>query len=436
MLQPGPKRFNVAFLLSLTQVVCAKLVAGGSAVLINVALFRYLDTASFGLIGVCLAFVLLVDGVLGSALDMSVLKLAPSREGPSALAIHSCAILTKLAVGALFGVIAFIFRSSLSNSIFHSSDHGALIVWTIGAITAMLLLRSAQVYVQTSGEFGRYGRIDVAHGTLRIAGIAFLILCNTVTPLTVLAVFTIAPLIPFASWAARHADVIAAWRPGLHVFPEIWRAIRWILLTFTLASMISRLDVVLVSKWGSLKDAGLYSAALVFAMVVQIAGSYVAVLLTPKVAPALADGTFGTLFRDVQLALYAAGAIGFLLFLVAWRMFGHIVLPPAYTQAGDITQILMIGAIAGFMTFPLTLTFVMFVRPRFLFLMDCATVPLFIAANYYAIPRFGAVGAAVITAVANAGRALIVQVLAWRWSREFTSEQISTVSPVASPLHP
>jgi len=37
---------------------------------------------------------------------------------------------------------------------------------------------------------------------------------------------------------------------------------------------------------------------------------------------------------------------------------------------------------------------------------------------FYAIPRYGAIGAAWVTSATNMARALIAQMMAWQWSRD------------------
>jgi hypothetical protein len=61
---------------------------------------------------------------------------------------------------------------------------------------------------------------------------------------------------------------------------------------------------------------------------------------------------------------------------------------------------------------------VMFVRPKFLFIMDCISFPILVLLYFYAISRYGAVGAAWVTSAANMTRALIAQSMAWQWAQE------------------
>jgi hypothetical protein len=75
--------------------------------------------------------------------------------------------------------------------------------------------------------------------------------------------------------------------------------------------------------------------------------------------------------------------------------------------------VLLPGALAALVSFPLTYTLLMFARPRFLFLMDACTAPILLIVYYWVVPAYGPVGAAFVTSASRVGKAGIAQAVAW-----------------------
>ena len=94
-----------------------------------------------------------------------------------------------------------------------------------------------------------------------------------------------------------------------------------------------------------------------------------------------------------------------------------------FAAAQNAILVLLPGALAGLATFPVTMTFLMFVRPRFLFTVDCLATPVVCLLYAYAIPRYGALGAAWVTSGSCLTRALVAQVAAWRWVQSKLANQ-------------
>jgi hypothetical protein len=64
------------------------------------------------------------------------------------------------------------------------------------------------------------------------------------------------------------------------------------------------------------------------------------------------------------------------------------------------------------------LTFLMFVRPKFILTLDCISIPFLLVAYAYAIPRYGALGAAWVTSAGRVFKGLLAQIAAARWAAQ------------------
>jgi O-antigen/teichoic acid export membrane protein len=262
--------------------------------------------------------------------------------------------------------------------------------------------------------------LDFLQLTVKFGGITALILAGRVTLQLVLFLFALGPLCGFILWSATAGREFAKASNEhlLQLAQKIWHYGRWFLVTFGLATLLSRLDIFLLSKWATLSEVGIFSAGQVIAWVPVLVGTYLAVVLTPRIMPLARDGRFNAFYRKFQPPLLGLCILAYLISLAAIPLIGPKLLPKSFMRSMPVISVLLPGALAGLATFPLTLSFVMFVRPKFLFFMDCFSFPILVLLFYFAIPRYGAVGAAWVTSTANLTRALVAQWMAWQWTRE------------------
>lgn len=430
---PSAKRSITEFL----AVSFPKALGGACTIAVNLWLIRYLQPAEFGVLSLCLVTVLVADGMLGSPIDLGVIRLATACEGAiqRSLNIQKAALLLKGAVIAA-GVLALtIWGGAISRTLLH--DPRPNLVWaTLIAIASLLALRSAQVNLQVERRFAAYGALDFGQMLLKFSGIALLLRLGTATPSGVLTWFIAGPTVVAAVWIALHGHSVLRARPSWVDTHDLLSYTRWFVGTFALAALISRMDLFLLARWGSLREAGVFAAGQGVAWIPQLIGTYLAIVIGPRVMPAWGERRLFPLMRRFQLGLGAIAVAAYMLAMVGMRWLGPFVFPVAFFHSGAVMQALLPGAMAGFLTFPLVLTTLMFLRPRFLFLMDCITLLPLLGLYFLIIPRFGAVGAAWVTTVANVTRATIAQVAAWRCARENVSAGIqpSRISRLGVPV--
>ncbi|MBL0156899.1 MAG: oligosaccharide flippase family protein [Bryobacterales bacterium] len=399
-----------------------KLLSGLASLGINVLLMRYLTTEEFGRWSLCAAAILACDAIVGSALDLTVLKEAPAWDRDDrarSIAFQQSALLVKIVGGLGLLALLVVAASPLSRLLFRSTEHAPLVPLAGAVALGMLMLRTAQIHVQIRGNLKVFGALDLAHFLMRMGGVGLLIALGQVSTGAVLVSFLFAPLLAFACWASTAGrEVVQNVRVDRPMMRLLFANLGWYLLTFGLSGAISRMDVFVLSQWTDLREVGIYSAGATLAIIPQILGSYLSVLFSPKITPLLNEGRFFNYFRRVQGGILALTALSYLVFRLTWPPAATYLLPASFVRSGDIVQALIPGALAGMATLPLTLSFILFVRPRFFFALDCVAVPFLLAGYYFGLKTSGVVGAAWVTTGVNLSRALIAQVLAWKWARE------------------
>ena len=416
-----------------------KILGGVLTFALNLVLLRHFGPSEFGIYALCVAIILLADSIIGTSLDMSVLRLAPLyRQGQYAtsLSIQRTGLWIKVILGLAACALVALFAGPLSRILFHRAGLQPLLYLACAAISALLLLRSAQVHSQVCHRFAIYGALELMQLITKFGGIAALLLFGHVTVLNVLLFFIFGPLAGFAVWRASFGREFSRAAPFKRAMAsEIWRYSRWFLLTFGLAALISRLDLFLLARWSSLAEVGIFSAGQLISWIPQLIGTYLAVLVTPRIMPLVKSGEFYSFFKSLQSKLLAGCALLYAVSLIAVPPLCRLLLPAKYSQSLPVILVLLPGAFAGLASFPLTIGFVMFIKPRFLFVMDCISLPVLLLLYRYAIAQHGAVGAAWVTTAANLSRAAIAQILAWKWARELDGTEMQTDTALSDPFN-
>ena len=140
---PTAKRGFLEFLC----VAVPKIMGGVCSLALNVVLIRYFGTEQFGLYAVCTTGVLLADALFGSAVDLSVVRLASAklRTAPElALTIQKAALYLKaIAVLAVSGVL-MMSAGIIERNVFHQTNTSQLILLSCLATLGLMLLRTAK----------------------------------------------------------------------------------------------------------------------------------------------------------------------------------------------------------------------------------------------------------------------------------------------------
>jgi O-antigen/teichoic acid export membrane protein len=408
---------------TLAQLLCValpKVLGGGCAVAANLVLLRHFGPPSFGVYSLCVAAIVLVDSTLGSAIDTGVLRLAPlfRRTDPlRSLAVQRAALTLKLALASAAGLGLALLAGPIRRHLFHGEGDVAIILLSCGAVLALLALRSAQVHLQLEGRFGLYGALDLLQTVFKFGGIAAALAFGETSLTVVVAFLMVGPAVAFLAFLATPGRVVLG-RPTSvgSALPELLGFVKWFVLTFGLAAALNRLDLFLLSAWSTIHEVGLFAGGYTLAVVFDLLGAYLSVVLSPRVMPYWREGRFTAYYRRFQRACLIGCGCLYLLTALVFPLLASALLPPSYQPSAGVFLALLPGTMAALATFPLTLTFVLFVRPRFLFVMDALSAPVLVLLYAWAIPRHGAVGAAWVTSLARLLKLSFAQVVAWRWA--------------------
>jgi len=374
--------------------------------------------------------VILCVSIVGGATDSGVLRLAPStsgRRGDLSVAYQQAGVILKLCFVLLIAIPVLLFGSKLSSLLFQTSRDAIYITTSLVALLATLLMRSAQMQYQITERFAIYGIADLANSVLKFGGIAILLSLAHPAPLTVLAMYGLTTLFVAAMLFFLTGNTVLKAGFSRSLLTELAGHVKWFVLVSATGTLLSRMDLFLVSSMLGVASAGIYSAAQLIALIPQLIGSYIAVVFSPRIMPMWEAGTLAKLYRDVQLGLVCVAILAYMsAFAILPRMSTGL-FPPSFLSALPLILLLLPSGLCAFINFPLTLLLLLFIRPRFLVLLDCVSLPLLLAAYAWAIRAHGVIGAATVTTTAAIFKTLIMQIAGWRLLRNQTQTALPAV---------
>jgi len=399
-------------------VAVPKLLAGAALVALNVWMATVLGPASYGIFAFCVSWMLLLDSTVGAAVDLGVVRMATAHSLASdsyAVTDTRAGVAVKAILVAVAIAAAAIGGERAGWRLFHEPGGRVLFLVTAAAAGGLLLVRSAQTHSQLVARFGRFGAIDLAHTALRAGLVGAVVVAGRATPAIVLACYAAASAATAAIALPRamRGGASAAWLEKARC-RDLVRFLRIAGSTFAVGAIVARLDLFALALAATPVQLGLYSAAFTLATIPELLGSYLAPAFTPRILPYSRDGRIRRLFRSTQAVLVAIAVVAT---AICWATADRLVpalLPASYAPTTALLKVLIIAGLAGFITFPLTLHFVMFAAPRTFVLMDGVTAPLVFGANVWAAGRYGALGVACVTASSRLVKAALIQIYAAR----------------------
>lgn len=366
----------------------------------NLILLRYFGPAQFGVLAVCLSVVILSDAVLGAAFDTAILRQGPMYhvdDPVRSLQVQQAGLLLKPLMGLVAAVPLLLFGSRLSMLLFQGRGSKMLLYLSAASVLGLLMLRSVQAHFQVSRKFRRYGASDLLHNAIRYGGTALLLIFNGATPGRVIAMYAAAPLVIAVTLLATMARPLLLVPVSTHAISEVLGLIKSYLPTAAVGSITSRMDLLFVTSFASVAQAGVFAAAQTLILAPQMIGMYLAVVFTPRIMPLWKAGELWPIYRRFQRIAVIGCCAAYIIGLATMGRFVIWFMPVSFHSATAVALILLPAGLAAFVNFPWTISFLLFLRPRFLLKFDLVALPVLAVLYMVVVPAHGAAGAAVVT---------------------------------------
>jgi O-antigen/teichoic acid export membrane protein len=333
----------------------------------NVLVARAVGQSEYGIYAAAQTLVLLLDAIIGSPLDLAVVRFGALHAGEEQRVdrLWSAAMRIKLAIIAALFVVAALFRAHIAALFFQDAALGGVLLTAIGCASCLLLMRGTAAFVQSRTRFRAYALLDGAQGVLRLALLCILLASGVRSAGALLATFGVGTALVF---------VIAAWKIPQRYMRSRWperddaRAILAYVGTtaflIVLGTITGRSDVLILSAMRSSAESGTYAAAVQLAMIPTMLASYASVVAQPKVVGAARTGRLlssvgWNALGATCLCVLAAPLIAWFLPELVRAIFG-----PEFSGAAPILRVLLIGTCADLFLMPVIMVFGMQLFPR------------------------------------------------------------------------
>jgi O-antigen/teichoic acid export membrane protein len=397
-------------------------------------LIRILGPGDFGIYSLCVAVVKIVTSVWGEALDFAVLRQVPlliSTDRPQAFVLMRTVLWSRLMLGITVVVLAGAFAPSLSETFFRVTTYASLIRLVSLSILGDLLLRALLTYFQATEAFFRLILLDGVLQVGRFAAVLVLLATQSLTLTSALAVYAGFPYLAFVvgvflvpqEWTwfpfPRRSDVA-----------EVFRYSRWLLLSFLVASLYERTDILLLGHFRTTAEVGVYSAALTLATLPDFVVACLTTVLSPRIVHLYAAGQLAAFNRRYWrwalpiAGLAAVGALSVGGFLI--RTF----LTERYETAIPAFQVLVVGTLFWGAVTPVSTSLLALVAPQRIVLVTVSALVCMSLFGSVLIPAFGFMGAAGLVVGMKVAVGVWIVVLAHR-----LLSQTPAAAPQGVPLH-
>ncbi len=381
--------------------------------LLTIVAARSMEPEQFGAFSFALIALTMLDGILGSAVDLGVLRQATS--GPinvELLPVERAGLAVKLTFGAICLLLALALGDWAGRSFLHVA-HGRSVFIPVGiAILAIFAFRSQQVLSQARERFREYGQLEVLHLVFRCGLVLASLYLGYNSPGFVISLFAVAPLMTLL--------VTRNWRFGIDFTCP--RDDLRLLLVFVkdslaataLGSVASRIDLLCAGWLSAPVVLGRYAAAQSLAQLPEIVATYTAGVMAPWINPKLREGSFRQFFLAVNIGGLVLAAVGAAIGVFASEWVISALLPAKYESTGAILRVLLPGYCASALLFPLTLNFLLFYAPRAFITYDLIVSPIVLLLAYSMGRQYGIAGIAAVATAARLLKTLVLHIYAWR----------------------
>jgi O-antigen/teichoic acid export membrane protein len=402
--------------------VAAKIVGGGSALLINLFAVRHLVPAAYGIFAFCIANLQLFDALLGSALDMSVLKLAPLHRRDGFFGItpaERASVLVKIGIAAVAIALLAIFGEPIGRAVFHTSGKRPTLVLLGVAVLGLLMFRSVQVHSQIDLQFKRYAAADLTQTALRLLLSMGLIAAGVTSSSWLVGGYGAAPLLVVlfsVPMLLRQPQSPAPWFDR-DAFRRMLRESTLLMSIAGFSLLVFNQDMFFLALFRGPAEVGILRASYTIAFIPELLGTYIGQTVIPRIVPACEAGKFEEFHKKFQIRAFVA-AVPVLIFglllvdPVITRLF-----PPAYRESLPVIKILFPAGVASLIGYPLTLNFLIFYRPKLFLAVDACLAPFMAAGYWYAASHGGVIAVAWVTSIARLTKFAVTQYYSFKLSR-------------------
>ncbi len=398
--------------------------AAALAFLSNVLVARCLGPESFAPFAILFAVMMVVSGLAGPPLDMSLVRFAAryiSGDRDDSRPYFRFVFHLKCWAGVATLALGLVFARPLTKMLLESGvsakgvvqsapPYGMFLAFVGGVIITFWSF--AQAYYQAHQNFVRYGRFELTSSLLRLIFVVVLLAIGTRSVMVVFGAYVAALfVVMITGWSSLPRDLFRVEMPS-GAGRAFFHFAKWVMLAGVFTTLVQRLDILLLGHFGVARNlVGNYGAAVSLALLGDLFVLTVLHVMLPrasqiKTATEMMRFLKRFWFPSLLASLVMASGVVFA------EPLARIAFGPAYVLTGHLFAILFAGAVTSLAAAPAVAAVFAMGAPRVVAILEGVRLVASLAIGIWVAPRYGVVGMAWTMSVVRGTIALLTYVAA------------------------
>lgn len=372
-------------------------------------LARWLGPGDFGLYAASLAIAVIVTDSLELAISGSVVNFG-AKNNASSQKLIKYGLILKLALGLGLGILAAVLAKPVSGWINPALNQPLYLVALI--IPLNFLMRFPRSVLQSQRRFWADSSLEVITSLGRFLSVAGFYFSGSLTVITGLWAYLSGAVAALMIGSALISWKFLKERIDQETRRHFFQFQKWLTIGFILAAIHGRMDTAILLKLAGPAATGIYQAAFRFFMPVMQLAAALSLVFAPRFASFVTRQEARIyLKKAAKLTLLLGLGVLLMLPLAPWLV--SLIFGSAYSGAVLPARILSLGFALFIVMAPFTAYLIYSVnRTRVFALINFLQLLLLLILDYWLIPNFGAVGAAIASAVTLISVNLLIMGLA------------------------
>jgi len=372
-------------------------------------LARWLGPGDFGLYAASLAIAVIVTDSLELAISGSVVNFG-AKNNASSQKLIKYGLILKLALGLGLGILAAVLAKPVSGWINPALNQPFYLVALI--IPLNFLMRFPRSVLQSQRRFWADSSLEVITSLGRFLSVAGFYFSGSLTVITGLWAYLSGAVAALMIGSALISWKFLKERIDQETRRHFFQFQKWLTIGFILAAIHGRMDTAILLKLAGPAATGIYQAAFRFFMPVMQLAAALSLVFAPRFASFVTRQEARIyLKKAAKLTLLLGLGVLLMLPLAPWLV--SLIFGSAYSSAVLPARILSLGFALFIVMAPFTAYLIYSVnRTRVFALINFLQLLLLLILDYWLIPNFGAVGAAIASAVTLISVNLLIMGLA------------------------
>lgn len=380
-------------------VISGNLLTAALGFLSMIIVARALGRYNFGLFSAATAVMTMVVGLADLGIGTSLVKFASSyleKDQRKAHLVFRATFNIEILISLIILIVGLIIARPLAGLISTEKELVTLLRLAFIAAAAMSMGSYITAVLQSWQSFVKLSLYSVISNVLKLGLVVLLVILGYLRVFNIMVVYALVPvfglilgMIFIPKQFLREKNLTGEWE----TFFRLFHFSKWIMLSYLANSVITRIDVLILSRYKGAEAVGIYSAGYQLSMILPLLiGSLVTVLL-PQVSKLTHKEEF-VFFIKKSLSMSTLILIALLPGFIFSKYLIQFFFGVKYLESAGVFNILFLTFIVNLMFNPISTILYTLDKPRIITYANLLQLVISVAGNLILIPIWGIYGAA------------------------------------------